>query len=161
GTSGKELKPPPGFMALFEGFLQWKPLPPKSAKELARTVALLCRLLRDEVTEHLAIGSEALTSLATDWRKLLFPDATDGRFADGYAQAVTFGLLMARAKKITLATGMNIVAEELSKSSTLIGAALRLLTESAETREALKTALGTLTRVLDAVDWAKISKDKA
>ena len=55
------------------------------------------RLLRDEVTEQLELHSEALTALATDWRKLLFPDATDERFADGYAQAVTFGLLMARA----------------------------------------------------------------
>jgi hypothetical protein len=145
-------------MTLFQGFLQWKPLPPRNAKELARTVALLCRLLRDEVTEQLALGSESLTSLATDWRKLLFPDATDVRFADGYAQAVTFGMLMARAKKIELATGLSTVAEELSKTSTLIGAALRLLTENVETQQALKTAMGTLTRVLDAVDWDKISK---
>lgn len=159
-TSGKQLKPPPGFMALFEGFLRWKPLPPHNAKELARTVALLCRLLRDEVTEQLALGSESLTGLATDWRKLLFPDATDVRFADGYAQAVTFGMLMARAKKIELATGLSKVAEELSKTSTLIGAALRLLTENVETQQSLKTAMGTLTRVLDAVDWNKISKGK-
>jgi Type ISP C-terminal specificity domain/N-6 DNA Methylase len=158
-SSGKKLAAAPGLMALFEGFLRWNPIPPRSAKELARTVALLCRLLRDEVTEQIGLGSEALTSLAADWRKLLFPEATDERFADGYAQAVTFGLLMARAKKITLATGMGAVAEELSKTSTLIGAALQLLTGK-ETRQALKTALGTLTRVLDAVDWAKISKDR-
>jgi hypothetical protein len=91
---------------------------------------------------------------------LLFPDATDVRFADGYAQAVTFGMLMARAKKITLATGFYKVAEELSKTSTLFGAALRLLTENVEKQKALKTAMGTLTRVLDAVDWDKISKGK-
>ena len=60
--------------------------------------ARLCRLLRDEVTEQLALGSPALTALATDWRTLLFPEANDEQFADGYAQAVTFGLLMARAK---------------------------------------------------------------
>jgi hypothetical protein len=52
------------------------------------------------VTEQLGLKSDALTSLATDWRTLLFPDATDERFADGYAQAVTFGMLMARAKGI-------------------------------------------------------------
>ena len=159
-SSGKKLVAPPGLMALFEGFLRWNPIAPRSAKELAHTVALLCRLLRDEVTEQLALESEALTSLATDWRKLLFPDATDERFADGYAQAVTFGMLMARAKKITLANGLNKVADELGKTSTLIGAALRLLTENVETRQALKTALGTLVRVLDVVDWTKISKDK-
>lgn len=128
-SSGKKLAPPPGLMALFEGFLRWKPLPPKSAKELARTVALLCRLLRDEVTAQLALGSEALTSLAPDWRKLLFPEATDERFADGYAQAVTFGLLMARAKKIDLATGMSTVADELSKTAVAHGFAAIALSD--------------------------------
>ena len=157
-SSGKKLTPPPGFAALFESFLRWQPVPPRSAKELAHTTARLCRLLRDEVTEQLALKSEALTSLAEDWRKLLFPEATDARFADGYAQAVTFGLLMARAKRIVLSTGLQKVATDLAKTSSLIGAALRLLTDNAANQETLKTALGTLIRVLDAVDWDKISK---
>ncbi len=160
-SSGAKLKAPPHLLNLFEIFLRWKPVPPRSAKDLAHTTAHLCRLLREEVTEQLALKSEALTGLAKDWRKLLFPDATDERFADGYAQAVTFGMLMARAKKINLATGLHQVAEELSKTSTLIGAALRLLTDNVETQQTLKTALATLTRVLDVVDWAKISKGDA
>ncbi len=160
-TAGNALQATPNLVMLFESFLQWEPMPPRNAKELAHTSARLCRLLRDEVTERLALSSEALTSLATDWRKLLFPEANDEVFADGYAQAVTFGLLMARAKDIELATGLHRVSEELSKSSSLIGAALRLLTDSAENRETLKTSLSTLTRVLDAVDWAKISKGDA
>jgi hypothetical protein len=159
-SSGNKLQAPPGFLGLFESFLRWEPVPPRSAKDLAETTARLCRLLREEVTEQLALKSEALTSLAADWRKLLFPDATDDRFADGYAQAVTFGMLMARAKKIKLATGLQQAAAELSHTSSLIGAALRLLTDNAENQETLKTSLGTLTRVLDAVDWSKISKDR-
>src|SRR4029434_736221 len=107
-------------------------------------------------TEQLALKSPALTSLATDWRKLLFPEATDERFADGYAQAVTFGLLMARAKNIKLSTGLQQVAAHLSQTSALIVASLRLLTDNAENQAKLKTSLGTLTRVLDAVDWSKI-----
>lgn len=157
-SSGKKLTPPPGFAPLFESFPRWQPVPPRSAKELAHMTARLCRLLRDEVTERLALKSEALTSLAEDWRKLLFPEATDARFADGYAQAVTFGLLMARAKKIVRSTGLQKVATDLAKTSSLIGAALRLLTDNAANQETLKTALGTLIRVLDAFDWDKISK---
>ena len=157
-TSGDKLQAPSGFLLLFESFLKWTPVPPHSAKELAQSTALLCRLLRDEVTEQLALKSPALTELATDWRKLLFPEATDEKFADGYAQAVTFGMLMARAKNIKLSTGLQEVATTLSKTNSLIGAALRLLTDNAENQEVLKTALGTLTRVLDAVDWSKISK---
>jgi len=159
-SSGSRLEAPGGLLNLFEGFLRWEPVPPQSARDLAHTTARLCRLLRDEVTEQLAVGSEALTGLAADWRKLLFPDATDERFADGYAQAVTFGMLMARAKKIELATGLQQVARELSQTSSLIGAALKLLTDNAENEKTLRTSLGTLTRVLDAVDWSKISKGK-
>ena len=159
-SSGNKLQAPPGLLSLFESYLRWEPIPPRNAKDLAHTTARLCRLLRDEVTEQLALKSEALTALATDWRKLLFPDATDERFADGYAQAVTFGMLMARAKDITLATGLQQVASELSHTSSLIGAALRLLTDNAENQATLKTSLGTLTRVLDAVNWSKISKDR-
>lgn len=157
-TSGDKLQAPPNLLPLFEKFLRWEPIPPRNAKELAHMSARLCRLLRDEVTEQLSLGSEALTALAKDWRKLLFPDATDARFADGYAQAVTFGLLMARAKDIELSTGFENVSRELSYTSTLIGAALRLLTDNAENQATLKTSLGMLTRVLDAVNWSKISK---
>ncbi len=157
-SSGNKLQGPATLLALFESFLNWEPVPPRSAKDLAQSTARLCRLLRDEVTEQLSLKSVVLTELATDWRKLLFPDATDERFADGYAQAVTFGLLMARAKNIELSTGLQQVAMTLSQTSSLIGAALRLLTDNAENQATLKTSLGTLMRVLDAVDWSKISK---
>lgn len=157
-TAGSQLSPPPGLLDLFQRFFLWQPIAPRSAKELAQVSARLCRLLRDEVTEQLAQGSEALTDLATDWRKLLFPDATDQRFADGYAQAVTFGLLMARAKGIQLAQGFDRVSSELKASNSLIGAALRLLTENPEHQATLKTSLQALTNVLDAVDWPTISK---
>jgi len=159
-SSGNALQAPASLLNLFESFLRWEPVPPRNAKDLAHTTARLCRLLRDEVTEQLALKSEALTGLAEDWRKILFPDATDERFADGYAQAVTFGMLMARAKNIELATGLPQVATELSQTSSLIGAALKLLTDNAENLAALTTSLGTLKRVLDAVNWSKISKDK-
>jgi hypothetical protein len=157
-SSGAKLAPPRGLMGLFEAFLRWQPIPPKSARDLAHTTARLCRFLRDEVTEQLGLGSEALTSLATDWRKLLFPDATDERFADGYAQAVVFGMLMARVNGIPLGAGLEEAASKLSHTSYLIGAAMRLLTENTENQNTLKTSLGTLTRVLDAVNWEKISK---
>ena len=159
-SSGDQLAAPPGLLGLFENFLRWEPIPPRSAQELAHVAARLCRLLRDEVAEQLARQCPALTSLAADWRKLLFPEASDKTFADGYAQAVTFGLLMARAKGIRLAGGFEQVARELAQTSSLIGAALKLLTDSGENQATLKTSLGTLTRVLDAVDWPKISKGR-
>ena len=159
-TSGAKLAAPPTLLPLIIDFLQWTPIPPKTAKKLAEISARLCRLLRDEVAEQMALGNPGLTALATDWRKLLFPQAGDKEFADGYAQAVTFGLLVARARDISLSGGIEQAAQELRKTNSLIGTALRLLTDDANNQQALKTSLGTLTRVLDEVNWHTISKDK-
>src|SRR5947209_12679534 len=76
-SAGAKLAAPPELVARFDNFLRWEPIPPKSAADLAKVSARLCRLLRDEVTEHLAEKSPALTALAADWRKLLFPEAND------------------------------------------------------------------------------------
>jgi hypothetical protein len=157
-TAGAKLAAPPNLERLFAEFLRWEPIPPTSARGLAELSAGLCRLLRDEVTEQLALGTPALTGLAEDWRKLLFPDASNDEFADGYAQAVTFGLLMARTQEIPLHNGLDSVAKALMGTNTVIGAAFRVLTDEADGQQALTTSLGTLTRVLDAVHWSAIAK---
>jgi predicted helicase len=159
-SSGKALTSPPELTALFETFYQWDPIPPRTPKQLAETTARLCRLLRDEVIEQLDRKAPGLTGLKEDWRKLLFPQADDAEFADGYAQAVTFGLLMAKARGISLKGGIEPAAKALRQSNSLIGSALRLLTEEADEEHTLDTSLKTLSAVLDVVDWSKISKDQ-
>ncbi|WP_420606268.1 type ISP restriction/modification enzyme [Novosphingopyxis sp.] len=154
-SSGGMLSASNALLALVSDFLRWTPIPPKNPEQLAQTSARLCRFLRDEVLEQLGIDNAALTSLKEDWRTLLFPDADDPTFADGYAQAVTFGLLMARSKDIALTPDLDDAAKELAQSATLIGTALRLLTEQTLRNS---PALKTLARVLDAVSWAQVSK---
>jgi hypothetical protein len=153
--AGPRLAAPSTFHPLICEFLSWKPIAPKGANELARVSARLCRFLRDEVIEQLGAKNAKLSELKDDWKALLFPDADDDKFADGYAQAVTFGLLMAKSKDMPLTGGLDHVAKELGKANTLIGTALRLLTEQDLN---LGPALDTLTRVLDEVSWAKVSK---
>jgi hypothetical protein len=157
-TSGSALSGPSELLALFSDFLRWQPIAPKSAKELAKISARLCRLLREEVAEELVRSNPGLTSLAGEWRNLLFPDASNEQFADGYAQAVTFGLLVARVRDVDLAKGLDTAANELRKSSTLIGTALRLLVDDDNIKKALATALDTLRRVLNEVEWSAVSK---
>jgi hypothetical protein len=156
--AGSQLTAPEQLLTLFGNFLGWTPTPPADARQLAVLSASLCRFLRAEVAEQLALGNPALTNLAHDWRKLLFPDASDKQFADGYAQAVTFGLLMARARQIELGLNLTEVARQLARTNSLIGTALKLLTEDAENQNTLKTSLGALVRVLDAVHWPTISQ---
>lgn len=158
-TDGAKLTAPSNLLPLFSDFFAWEPIPPKTARRLAEVSARLCRLLRDEVAEQLARKLPGLTGLAEDWRKLLFPQADDAQFADGYAQAVTFGLLIARTRDIPLRDGIERAADELRKSNSLIGTALGLLTDDPENQKALSTSLGTMARVLDKVNWHDVSKD--
>ena len=160
-ASGKKLSAPLTLLPLISDFLTWEPHPPRTVKELAETAARLCRLLRDEVSEALAVGNPGLGALASEWRGLLFPQASDAEFADGYAQAVTFGMLVARFRSIDLSHGVEQAALELRKANSLIGTALRLLTDNGDVLTALETALKTLIRVLDVVDWPKLSKGSA
>jgi hypothetical protein len=158
-SNGKSIRAPNELLALFSDFLSWTPQPPKSPRRLAEVSARLCRLLRDEVTEQLTRGSTSLSGLADDWRRLLFPQANDAQFADGYAQAVTFGLLIARTRDINLAKGIDHAASDLRQSNSLIGTALGLLTENADNRTSLKTSLDTMARVFDAVNWPDVGKN--
>lgn len=159
-ADGSSVASAPGLELLIEEFLGWEPIPPKTPKQLADLTARICRLMREEVAEQVETGNPALTDLADEWRALLFPDADTKTFADGYAQAVTFGLLVARARGIDISGNVTGAANQLGTTHSLIGAALLVLTINTEGHEALKTSIGTLTRVLDVVDWAKISKGK-
>jgi hypothetical protein len=157
---GEEVTAPSTLLVLFEDFLGWSPVPPRSPKQLAETSARLCRLLRAEAAEQLARRDPTLVGLADDWRHLLFPDATDDEFADSYAQAVTFGLLLARAEGISLENGIDPAAKALAGRQSLIGTAMRVLTDDVLKNDTLATSVATLSRVLAVVDWPTISKGR-
>lgn len=154
-SAGASLTAPPELQSAFHSFLNWTPTAPRNARELALMSARLCRLLRDEVLERLEAKDKKFADLRSDWRQILFPEAKDKEFADGYAQAVVFGLLMARARGVSLAEGIDHAAGELRSTDSLIGTALGFLTANPET---LSVSLKTLTRVLDVVDWPTVSK---
>lgn len=160
-TSGTKLEVGAELEQLFQNFLSWEPIAPRGAKALAEVSARLCRLLRDETAEQIEAKNPALTALAVDWKKWFFPDAKATEFADGYAQAVTFGMLMARAKGIRLSDGLHQAGTRLGQTNTLIGTALRLLTDHAENQRVLKTSVEVIKRVLDAVDWATVTAGEA
>lgn len=154
-TAGRSLAGSTDLVSIFSNFLTWAPTSPRNARELARISARLCRLLRDETLERLDNDDSEVAALRADWRQVLFPEADDKAFADGYAQAVVFGLLMARARGVSLADGIDHAARDLRSTDTLIGTALGFLTSNPDTAA---TSLKSLTRVLDAVDWTAVSR---
>ena len=159
-TAGKALGVKAGALSdLVAEFLSWVPVPPRRPKELAISTARLCRVLRAEVAESLAEGSVGLHDLAEDWRRLLYPDADDEAFANGYAQTVTFALLLARVEGIDLDKGdLRDIADELGSKHTLMARALSVLTDP-DVLPKLAVSVETLRRVLSVVDWEAVSKN--
>jgi predicted helicase len=163
-TAGKKLAPADDeLLRVLTDFLSWLPQSPASLKQLVRNVAGLCRLLREEVDEALAAEKAGdsdthFSRLAADWRQLLFPDLSDAAFADGYAQTVTFALLLARVEGIIFDDrSIGEIAVLLGKSHSLMGKALSVLTEDWSLGK-LKVTVDTLVRVVGAVNWDAMDK---
>lgn len=141
--------------ALFCAFFQWDPEVPKSAKQLAQFLAPLCRMLRDDVLDALREGVPAVKSSAQDWRRYLFPGADDARFADAYAQTVTFSLLLARSNgSDTLLIDEAVLS--LTHANSLLARALHVLTDPL-VRTHLNASLGMLQRVIARVPSGTMS----
>ena len=166
-TAGAELSAPAEFEQFLTDFLRWEPAPITSVIALVRAIAPLTRLLRGEVLDQLATEQRKIKAgarredqpfhgLARDWRHLLFPTADDATFADGYAQTVTFALLLARTEGITLADagGLHAVGTKLAGQHSLMARALQLLTDYVAAD--FKVTIDLLVRVIDAVQWPKV-----
>ena len=98
GARGVNNKAADDMRILLTDFFQWEPIVPTSAKQLAGLLAPLCRMLHDDVLTALNNRSDPMLSVARDWRRYLFPEASNQVFADSYAQTVVFALLLARCK---------------------------------------------------------------
>ena len=166
GDAGASLAPGAGFEQLLNDFLRWRPLPITSVGALVRAVAPLTRLLRDAVLAELererrmvgACGSGVtplFLALCDDWRYLLFPDASDTEFADGYAQTVAFALLLARAQGVDFnSNSLREIANRLDGGDSLMSTALDFLTEG--NAPELQPTTNLVLRVVGAIDWPRV-----
>jgi len=157
-TQGRKAVTPEAAVALeplLRDFLTWHPVLPfgrNGRLDLTRFVAELaayCRMLRQDVADALSDPTSPLVQLARDWRRLLFPDASDHQFADAYAQTVTFALLLARtlgADPLSLGSAEASLAADHS----LLSRALQVLTDPHAQAE-ISASLDVLLRVIGEV----------
>ncbi len=136
------------FRSIITRLLAWQPIVPEKPKEQAELLAPLCRLLRDDVADALHDPESPLVGLAADWREILFPDASDDRFADAYAQTVTFAILLARSEGADV-SDVAKAAATLEAGHTLLSRALQVLTD-AKSRAEIEPSLALIQRVINA-----------
>ncbi len=149
---------------LLRDFLSWQPIIPTDRrgkidlKGFATLLAPLCRMLREDVTDALKDPQSPLVQLATDWRQLLFPDASADQFADGYAQTVTFALLLGRSEGADPLT-LDSAEAALAAQHSLLSRALQVLTDPGARAE-MSASLDLLLRIIGVVPPATMSGPK-
>lgn len=137
------------FEALARTFLEWEPIVPHTSRQIAELLAPLCRLLRTEALEALKRKESALTKLAAEVRKYLFPNASNEVVADAYAQTFTYALLIARFEGADPLT-IDSAEEALQDGHGLLGEVLHLLETPAAHKE-VETSTEMLLRVIGQV----------
>jgi hypothetical protein len=139
---------------LLTDFFNWQPIVPDRPKALAKVLAPLCRLLRDDVEAAVSLDDSQIRYLYSDWQRLFFPEADTHRFADAYAQTLTYALLLAR---LSGAEGISPeqAAETLDSGHGLLAQTLRLLGQA---RQEMATAVDLLERVISAIDPERLSR---
>ena len=147
-----------GLERLFRDFLGWQPSVPHNPSGLANYLAPLSRFLRSEVENALGQPGSAVELLANEWRQFFFPDSDNAKFADAYAQTVTYAMLLARlsgAIKLDPADA----AKTLDKNNGLLARTLELLGQP-DARKELSVGFEMLQRSLEALDPHDFLKSK-
>ncbi len=166
-AAGAALKPVPSFQQLLSDFLAWQPVRIRTVGKLVESIAPLTRLLKEQIHEGLQEerrrvkagadkDDQTFLGLLSDWRSTLFPLATDPEFADGFAQTITFALLLAQTEGIDLRSkSLHEIGKALdAHEHSLMGKSLQTLTNQLDA--ATLTAIQLLVRIISVIDWQKI-----
>jgi hypothetical protein len=114
-------------------------------------------MVRDDVAIALKDEGLSLSQVANDWRETLFPDADDARFADAYAQTLTYALLLAKLSGVGN-VNPDSAASHLDSGHGLLAGALRVL-GNPEVRRDVGIGLDVLMRSINAIDVAELQKE--
>ena len=145
---------------LLQTFFSWQPIAPATARRLAETLAPLARLLRRDVETALSDETSAIAQLRREWQSTLFANADPPQFADAYAQALIYALLLARLD------GLEVVGADLAQDvlrdhgHTLLADVLHTLSDRRARRET-ETPVELLERVIGAVDVGQLQRGGA
>jgi hypothetical protein len=158
GKAAATLEDAEGLERLLREFFGWTPSVPHNPSGLAEYLAPLSRFLRSEVENALDLPDSAVGLLANEWRQFFFPDADNAKFADAYAQTVTYAMLLARLSGAT-SLDPEQAAKTLDKNNGLLARTLELLGQSAARKE-LAVGFELLQRSLSALDPHDFLKSK-
>ena len=138
---------------LLDNFFNWAPRVPKNPEALAELLAKLARIVRRRAREIVARSDSGIKDLWRTWQSTLFPEANEDRFADAYAQTLTFALLLARIEGATDLHDPRKAADALRDRHGLLGSVLEVLAyPGSDAFDEISSEYHLLARVLEALN---------
>lgn len=134
----------------------------ESARELARRMAGMTRILRGLIAETFKHGSlndrKQLENLIAAFRETLIPDLSEGDFADMFAQTLAYGLFAARVHSLDKPFNREAAAFSLPKTNPFLR---KLFSEIAgvDMPDTFGWAVDDLVELLRHTQWAEVLKD--
>jgi predicted helicase len=101
--------------SMLDGFLEHHVKSANTPKELARHMARLAHFIREEIINSLMAipPSSSLLSQLAAFRESLIPDLDEAKFADMYAQTITYGLFAGRCSESSSIAFSRLQASDL------------------------------------------------
>lgn len=167
GAKGKIQETPDGaseLIKLLEAFLSQTALTIESAKDLARRMAGMTRILRDLIAATFGHGSDKDRQQLTNWisafKEVLLPDLTEQEFADMFAQTLAYGLFAARVHSLQSEIGFSreMAAYSLPRTNPFLR---KLFSEIAgvDMPDTFGWAVDDLVQLLMFTNWGKVLQD--
>lgn len=135
-------------------FLAWEPIVPGTTESLAKMLAPLCKILRDDVHKALMDENPSIVALERQWHDVLFSNTDNGQFADAYAQTVTYSLLLAKTDGLSIVNPKAAV-DQLKGRHKLLSKALEILSDD-RAIEVIGIGVELLVRSISAIDINKL-----
>ncbi len=142
--------------SLLRDFLFWQPISPTSSRALAKQLAPICRLLRNDVLDELKNPNSNLSALVRDWRTFLFSDADDNTFADAYAQTITYTLLLARLSGEDVSSISDAVRQIRTRHA-FLSEVLKVLGDD-QAQKGIEMPIQLLERLITVIDPSALAK---
>lgn len=154
------------FTKLVEVFLDLHPSPVTSVADLSKRLAIRTADLRDRLLwllKQSGLAADAARGGYASWTQHVHPDASEKDFADGAAQVIAYGMVLATlsAKPDSDVDGQITVAEarnSLRGFSPVLAAAFAPLIDKPALFDALQVELAALEALISAIDPAKVNK---
>ena len=143
---------------LLRDFLAWQPSVPHNPPGLANYLAPLSRFLRSRSSTRLRNPAPPSSFSPTNGDSSSSPMPTPRKFADAYAQTVTYAMLLARLSGAAKLDPVE-AAKTLDKNNGLLARTLELLGQAAARKE-LSVGFEMLQRSLEALDPHDFLKSK-